>query len=58
MNLHSADGAAFESERPVIYSLEEIEEATKTFDETKKIGEGGYGSVYHGLLRGKVGHFS
>ncbi|WRX13581.1 Protein kinase domain - like 10 [Theobroma cacao] len=41
---------AFESERPVIYSLEEIEEATSHFDETKKIGTGGYGCVYFGIL--------
>ncbi|KAJ4843796.1 hypothetical protein Tsubulata_009983 [Turnera subulata] len=47
------DGAAFDSERPVIYSIEEIEEATSNFDETKKIGEGGYGSVYFGLLGDK-----
>ncbi|KAI9390495.1 hypothetical protein POPTR_008G187500v4 [Populus trichocarpa] len=47
------DGTAFESEKPVVFSLEEIEEATKSFDKTKKIGEGGYGCVYHGLLRGQ-----
>ncbi|KAF9677880.1 hypothetical protein SADUNF_Sadunf08G0153700 [Salix dunnii] len=47
------DGTAFESEKPVIFSIEEIEEATKNFDKTKKIGEGGYGCVYHGLLRGQ-----
>ncbi|KAJ6725669.1 AP COMPLEX SUBUNIT MU [Salix purpurea] len=44
---------AFESEKPVIFSLEEIEEATKSFAKTKKIGEGGYGCVYHGFLRGQ-----
>ncbi|MCL7050125.1 hypothetical protein MKW94_022303, partial [Papaver nudicaule] len=41
---------AFEPERPVVYSLDEIEEATMNFDETRKIGEGGYGCVYHGVL--------
>ncbi|KAK2977464.1 hypothetical protein RJ640_016092 [Escallonia rubra] len=40
----------FESERPVVYSLEEIAEATINFDESRKIGEGGYGSVYFGVL--------
>ncbi|KAF8016499.1 hypothetical protein BT93_H1882 [Corymbia citriodora subsp. variegata] len=40
----------FESERPLIYSPEDIEIATSNFDETKKIGEGGYGSVYFGVL--------
>ncbi|XVF85033.1 hypothetical protein PTKIN_Ptkin17bG0086200 [Pterospermum kingtungense] len=44
------DVSVFESERPVIYSLEEIEEATSNFDETKKIGAGGYGCVYLGIL--------
>ncbi|KAJ6689072.1 hypothetical protein OIU85_005480 [Salix viminalis] len=54
MNLHSANGTAFESEKPVIFSLEESEEATKSFAKTKKIEEGGYGCVYHGFLRGQV----
>nr|AZL93826.1 LysM receptor kinase [Ceanothus thyrsiflorus] len=40
----------FEPERPVIYTLEEIEEAASHFEESKKIGEGGYGSVYFGVL--------
>ena len=39
-----------ESERPVIYNLDEIEEATNYFDETGNIGSGGYGSVYFGTL--------
>lgn len=33
------------------YSFAEIEEATHNFDPTLKIGEGGYGSIYKGLLR-------
>ncbi|CAN6718029.1 unnamed protein product [Malus baccata var. baccata] len=41
---------AFENERPVIYTMEEIEQATSNFDNTRKIGEGGYGSVYNGVL--------
>ncbi|KAK1407224.1 hypothetical protein QVD17_38838 [Tagetes erecta] len=40
-----------ESEKPVIISLEEIEQATNNFDEARKIGEGGYGSVYFGIIR-------
>lgn len=48
------DFPIFESERPLIYSLEDIEFATSNFDETKKIGEGGYGSVYFGVLGEQV----
>ncbi|KAG7575062.1 Protein kinase domain [Arabidopsis suecica] len=33
------------------FSFSEIEEATNHFDSTLKIGEGGYGSIYIGLLR-------
>ncbi|XP_058088659.1 lysM domain receptor-like kinase 3 [Magnolia sinica] len=44
------DVTGFESERPVIFGLDVIEEATANFDEMRKIGEGGYGSVYFGIL--------
>ena len=54
MQLHCTDVPGFESERPVIFSLEEIEDATNNFDETRKIGEGGYGSVYFGVLGEQV----
>ncbi|KAK7307238.1 hypothetical protein VNO77_40120 [Canavalia gladiata] len=43
----------FESERPVIYTLQEIEDATNNFDETRRIGVGGYGCVYFGMLEEK-----
>lgn len=33
------------------FSFLEIEEATRNFDLSLKIGEGGYGSIYKGLLR-------
>ncbi|XP_073012229.1 U-box domain-containing protein 33-like isoform X2 [Typha latifolia] len=36
------------------FSHSEIEEATNNFDESLKIGEGGYGSVYKGFLRHTV----
>ncbi|XP_072973244.1 U-box domain-containing protein 33-like [Typha angustifolia] len=36
------------------FSHSEIEEATNNFDESLKIGEGGYGSVYKGFLRHMV----
>lgn len=54
MNLHSTDGTALESDKPVIYTAEEIEEATNNFDETRKIGAGGYGSVYFGVMGEQV----
>lgn len=54
MNLNCTDVTAFESDRPVIFSLEEIEDGTKNFDETSKIGEGGYGVVYFGVLGEQV----
>ncbi|GFZ17434.1 leucine-rich repeat protein kinase family protein [Actinidia rufa] len=41
---------SIESEKPVRFSLEEIAEATSQFNGTRKIGEGGYGSVYFGVL--------
>ncbi|KAJ1399509.1 Serine/threonine-protein kinase, active site [Sesbania bispinosa] len=47
------DGTQFDSERPVIYTLEEIEHGTNNFDETRRIGVGGYGSVYFGMLGDK-----
>ncbi|GAB2222007.1 hypothetical protein Drorol1_Dr00013204 [Drosera rotundifolia] len=34
-----------------MFSFVEISEATSDFDPSKKIGEGRYGSVYHGLIR-------
>ena len=49
-----ADVMQLESERPVTYDLEEIEEATNNFDEARRIGIGGYGSVYFGSLGQKV----
>lgn len=45
---------SIESEKPVIISLEEIEEATNNFDQARKIGEGGFGKVYFGIIRGRV----
>lgn len=33
------------------FSFSEIEEATRNFDPSLKIGEGGYGNIYQGILR-------
>ena len=33
------------------FSLSEIEEATHNFDQSLKIGQGGYGNIYKGFLR-------
>lgn len=38
----------------MIYDFEEIEDATNNFDETRRIGVGGYGTVYFGMLEDKV----
>ncbi|WVZ70153.1 hypothetical protein U9M48_018841 [Paspalum notatum var. saurae] len=40
----------FQTERPVIFSLKVVGDATANFDEKRKIGEGGYGSVYLGFV--------
>lgn len=49
--------SGFESEKTLIFTIEEIEEATANFDESRKIGEGGYGTVYHGVLNEQVFFF-
>ena len=45
-----ADIDPFQTERPVIFSLKAVGEATANFDEKRKIGEGGYGMVYLGFI--------
>jgi hypothetical protein len=49
-----ADIDPFQTERPVIFSLKIVGDATANFDEKRKIGEGGYGSVYLGFIGAHV----
>ena len=42
----------------MVFGPDEIEYATGNFDEDKKIGQGGYGSVYYGVLGEQVWNVS
>ncbi|WCJ22783.1 U-box domain-containing protein kinase family protein [Euphorbia peplus] len=51
--LRKSQAESSSSHMPQFYSefcFSEIEEATHNFDPSRKIGEGGYGSIYKGLL--------
>ncbi|KAL0913721.1 hypothetical protein M5K25_017202 [Dendrobium thyrsiflorum] len=54
-NLHQMNGKSssgdHEQVKFSVFSYSELQEATKNFDDSLKIGEGGYGSVYKGFLR-------
>lgn len=46
------DGKSFlESEKPIVFTYNEIMEASANFLEARKLGEGAFGAVYHGYLR-------
>lgn len=40
------------------FSYKELAEATGNFSLAKKIGQGGFGSVYYAELKGEVGAFA
>ncbi|XP_020687134.1 U-box domain-containing protein 33 [Dendrobium catenatum] len=54
-NLHQMTGKSSSGDQQQVkfsvFSYSELQEATKNFDHSLKIGEGGYGSVYKGFLR-------
>ncbi|KAG0609823.1 hypothetical protein M758_7G016400 [Ceratodon purpureus] len=39
--------------KPTIYTYRELQTATRNFDQDMKLGEGGYGAVYKGILPNK-----
>jgi len=41
-------------DKSVEFSYEELASATNNFSMANKIGEGGFGAVYYGELRGEV----
>ncbi|KAJ7242342.1 hypothetical protein O6H91_Y436100 [Diphasiastrum complanatum] len=41
----------FDVEKPVVFTYEEVYEATDNFKEERLLGQGGYGSVFLGVLR-------
>lgn len=43
----------FSPDRSVVFSYKELSDATDNFSNAKKIGQGGYGSVYYGVLHGQ-----
>ncbi|KAG0495097.1 hypothetical protein HPP92_006091 [Vanilla planifolia] len=49
-NKNLEDYKVFDSEGPLIFSLEEVENATAGFDGTRVIGVGGFGSVFYGMV--------
>ena len=45
----------FTVDRSVEFSYEELSAATNNFSLSRKIGQGGFGSVFYGEIRGQVG---
>ncbi|KAG8036287.1 hypothetical protein GUJ93_ZPchr0182g2751 [Zizania palustris] len=51
--LDNADDEDFESIRSILLPLSSLQVATDNFNESRKLGEGGFGPVYKGLLGGQ-----
>ncbi|CAM6125890.1 unnamed protein product [Calypogeia fissa] len=41
----------FDQEKPIIFTYEEVIEATDSFNPSRLLGQGSYGAVYYGILR-------
>ena len=46
--------SSFNSNRAIVFPYNEVCDATSNFSRSLKIGQGSYGSVYLGKLRGNV----
>ncbi|XP_072959347.1 probable LRR receptor-like serine/threonine-protein kinase At1g07650 [Typha angustifolia] len=49
-HLMEGNASELQARAQYLFSLKEIEDATKNFDPSNKIGEGGFGAVYRGIL--------
>lgn len=45
---------AFDMEKPIVFTHEEILSSTDAFSDSNLLGHGTYGSVYYGVLRDQV----
>ncbi|XP_034928592.1 putative wall-associated receptor kinase-like 16 [Populus alba] len=53
-NFRENGGMVLKHQRVRIFSEAELEKATKNYDDDQKLGEGGFGSVYRGVLADDV----
>lgn len=45
---------AFDMEKPIVFTHEEVFYSTNSFSDSNLLGHGTYGSVYYGVLRDQV----